>query len=266
MNALPFFTVIVPTHLRAHLLRRTLESIRRQDFERLQVIVVSDVADAATATACQELLGPRDMFVQRSGPCGPSESRNIGLMHALGQYVLFIDDDDAYQDGFFAKLHAALSQQPREVVYVDCVVVNERRVTGDMPVRLSEARVDMSGRYNEQIFVKNNVHMSCIAFARLLLQGLRFDIHMRAYEDWDFMLAAMKNAQVEHLPIDGSYVYEVHDETTDRRGASSAAQNYNAVVDYLYVYRRHPAPSEALREARHRLLASCAMNVPSYCL
>lgn len=266
MNKLPFFSIIVPTHLRAHLLRRTLESIRRQAIERMQIIVVSDVADPATFATCHELFGPLDMFVQRSGPCGPSESRNVGLQHARGQYVLFIDDDDAYQDGFLTKLHAALQERPREVAYVDCMVVNERRQPNLMPLKLSESRIDMRGRYTEQIFVKNTVHMSCIAFSRTLLDGLRFDIHMRAYEDWDFMLAAMKNAEVEHLPIDGSCIYEVHDETTDRRGASAAAQNYHAVVDYLYVYRRHPAPSEALREERQRLLASCSLNVPSYCL
>src|SRR4051794_37922787 len=123
MNDLPFFTVIVPTHLRALLLRRTLESIRRQAFEGVQVIVVSDVPDADTAAACAELLGRADMFVQRCGACGPSESRNLALAHATGRYVLFIDDDDAYQDGFFAKLHHALEAAPRDVVYVDCVVV-----------------------------------------------------------------------------------------------------------------------------------------------
>lgn len=265
MNEQPFLTVIVPTHRRAALLRRTLQSIRDQAFRDVQVIVVSDVADLPTMAACDELLGPADTFVRRAGPPGPSESRNLALQLATGRYILFIDDDDAYQPGAFEQIHHWLTHHRADVVFFNCTVVNERR-TADGAVLLGEAPLDLAGRYTDELFVKNSIHMSCIAFPRHRLTGLRFDPHMRAYEDWDFMLAAMKHATVSHVPIDTTRVHEVHDETTDRRGASTAARDFNAVVDYLYVYRRHPAPSDAVRARRRALLLSCGMDVPAHCL
>ena len=261
----PFLSIIVPTHKRAPLLRRTLQSIKDQSFTDLQVIVVSDVADLPTMQVCHELLGPRDSFVRRAGVNGPSASRNLAMQLAQGEYVMFIDDDDAYQPGALARVHDWLSTHRADVVCFNCSVVNERRGDAE-PVLLGETELNLAGRYGEDIFVKNSIHMSTIAFPRHRLAGLEFDPHMRAYEDWDFMLAAMKNASVTHAPINVTRVHEVHDDTTDRRGASTAAKDYNAVVDYLYVYRRHPAPNAAVQDKRRQLLLSCRMDVPAYCL
>ena len=262
---LPFFTVIVPTHRRAALLRRALASIKCQSLREVQLIVVSDVRDLATATTCHELLDEGDTFVVRSGEPGPSASRNLAPGLAEGRYVMFLDDDDAYRDGYLEQLHARLQGGALEVTFGNCMVVNERR-TDAGPMFLGEAPLDLSGRYTPDIFVKNSIHMSTIAFPRQHIAAKRFDPYMRAYEDWEFMLAAMKTARVEHLDLCGVNVHEVHDETSDRRGGSAAARDFNAVVDYLYVYRRHPAPDDATREKRRQLLLSCGMNVPAYCL
>lgn len=265
MNDQTFLTIIVPTHRRAHLLRRTLKSIKEQSFKDVQVIVVSDVQDLPTLEACHELLDPGDTFVKRAGTPGPSESRNLALQLAVGKFVMFIDDDDAYQLGALEQVFRWLTTHLVDVVFFNCTVVNERRTDGE-PIYLGESEVDLAGRYSDDLFVKNSIHMSCIAFPRHRLTGIRFDPHMRAYEDWDFMLAAMKGASVSHVPLTATRVHEVHDESTDRRGASASARDFNAVVDYLYVYRRHPAPHAAIQEKRRQLLLACKLDVPACCL
>ena len=57
----------------------------------------------------------------------------------------------------------------------------------------------------------------------------------------------------EHLPVTGSQIHEVDDETTDRRGSSQAAKDFNAVLDYIYVYRRHAA-SDQIKAMRAGLI------------
>ena len=100
MNKPPFFSVIVPTHTRAILLRRALESIKSQACPvDVEVIVISDASDRATDEVCAELLGKSDMYIRRNGEKGPSASRNLGLSLAKGNYILFLDDDDAWRAG-----------------------------------------------------------------------------------------------------------------------------------------------------------------------
>jgi GalNAc5-diNAcBac-PP-undecaprenol beta-1,3-glucosyltransferase len=262
MNKRPFFSVIVPTHKRAILLRRALQSIRSQaaTFADFEVIVVSDVIDASTDAVCAELLTGADVYMRRNGRAGPSESRNLALSLAKGHTVLFLDDDDAWHPGCLEQLHAQPSVRQRDPVYFNCSVVTERRLP-EGPEPLSEVRLDLAGCLTEDVYVKNQVHMSCFAFPRDLLDGIEFDPFMRSYEDWDYLLSIVDRRMPIHVPLLGSRVYEVRDETTDRRGSSQKANDFNAVLDYLYVYRRHCAPREALTQRRAELLRSCGLSI-----
>ena len=261
MNTHPFFSIIVPTHKRAGLLRRALHSIKSQQPPApFEVIVVSDLIDPDTDTVCAELLSGSDTYVRRSGAPGPSASRNLGLSLAKGRYILFLDDDDAWHPGFLDQLHAHPLIREGHPVYFNCTVVIERRLP-DGPEFLSEAETDFAGRLTDAVYVKNQLPNCCLALPRHLLQGIGFDPFMRAYEDWEFLLAVLNYAKPVHVPLTGVKIFQVQDETTDRRGSSQNATDFNAVLDYLYVYRRHPAPNPLVAQQRAELLASVGISV-----
>lgn len=261
MTTLPFFSVIVPTHKRAVLLRRALESIKSQVCPVLcEVIVISDAADGATDAVCAELLTKSDMYIRRNGDNGPSASRNLGLSLVKGRYVLFLDDDDAWHPDCLAQLYAQPHVQLSMPVYFNCSVANERRLPQG-PELLSEVELNLAHNLTPEVYIKNQVHMSCFAFPRQLLQGIEFDPFMRAYEDWDYLLSVFDRQMPTHVPFLGSRVFEVADATTDRRGSSEQANDFNAVLDYLYVYRRHPAPSAELKQRRADLLKMTGLPI-----
>lgn len=259
----PIITLIIPTHVRSKLLKRALSSINDQALRaHIEVMVISDAKDSKTDDVCHELLRANDMYIVRNGKAGPSESRNIGLKLAHGQYIMFLDDDDAWCPGFTAELMPHLEKLNSHISYFNCTIVKESR-TPQGPVIHSESPFDWSNRVNDQIYVKNQVHMSCLLFPRHILEGLEFDSTMRAYEDWDFMLAARDLLPIIHVPVMCSRIHEVDDQTTDRRGSSADAVNFNAVLDYLYVYRRHAAPTRQIAEQRQALLASTGLTLPT---
>jgi GalNAc5-diNAcBac-PP-undecaprenol beta-1,3-glucosyltransferase len=257
----PTFSVIIPTHRRANLLRRALQSVKSQEAPvSFEVIVVSDVIDNETDMVCTELLTAADTFLRRSGHPGPSASRNQALALARGRYIIFLDDDDAWHPGCLAQLCAQPILQQGRSVYFNCSVVSERRLS-HAPEMLSETELNLEGRLTSAVYVKNQVHMSCFVFPRRLLSGLTFDESMRAYEDWDYLLAVFDREMPVHIPLLGSRVFEVKDDTSDRRGSSQKATDFNAVLDYLYVYRRHVAPTMELKQQRAALLAPFGLQI-----
>lgn len=258
----PCYTVIIPTHYRPKLLERALASLKAQHSEiPLEIIIIADVADVETDTVCQKWLSSTDIYVRRNGKPGPSESRNLGLKLAHGDVILFLDDDDAWHPELLSRLSQNEVLKSGQAVYFNCIVAKERRTPAG-PVSITEMEFNTRDILNEKIYVKNQVHMSCFAFPASVLRGLCFDVHMQAYEDWDFLLFVCDRQMPVHVDIFGSKIYEVDDETTDRRGSSRAAQDINAILDYLYVYRRHPVKPE-LRELRASLLASVGFPVPA---
>lgn len=257
----PFFSIITPTHLRPQLLARCLQSIRKQNCKLpFECIVVSDAVDPATDAVCTSMLGPMDTFVRRSGKPGPALSRNLALDLTRGEYVMFLDDDDAWHPGLLQALVSSPLVQTGRFVYFNATVVYERRLVSG-PIETERADVDFKDQLNPLVYIRNQVHFSCYAFPKRLIETLRFDPSLRAYEDWDFLLGVIGREAPQHLPILGSLIHEVSDETTDRRGNSALAEGISGAVDYLYVYRKHPAPSEELKKIRAEFLKAYAFEM-----
>lgn len=263
MTDRPLFSVIIPTHKRARLLKRALQSIKTQNTSLpFEVIVVADCIDAQTSAICDELLGSGDIYLRRNGAPGPSLSRNLALSLAKGRFTLFLDDDDAWHQGLLAQLALSSQLMSGQPIYFNCSVVKERRLPDEV-VFLNEVQMNLAGMLSPQVYVKNQVHMSCFAFPTELVKDLAFDASLRAYEDWDFLLGLFDHVMPAHEPILGSRVFEVDDDTTDRRGSTQAATDFNAVLDYLHIYRRHPAPTPELKQARAQLMTSVGVAVPA---
>ncbi len=85
----PILSVIIPTHKRPQILRRTLEYIERQTIvDQIEVIVVNDESEKLKVKS--EKFGLRILNVP---PCHQGVARNRGVEGAKGKYVLFIGDD-----------------------------------------------------------------------------------------------------------------------------------------------------------------------------
>jgi len=88
------FSVVIPTYNRAHLLARTLVSVRRQRFTDYEVVVVDDGSTDGTQAYLQGL--GNKVRVIRQANSGPGAARNIGVQEARGDYVALLDSDDLW--------------------------------------------------------------------------------------------------------------------------------------------------------------------------
>lgn len=103
-------SVVMPTHDRADLLRRALDSVFLQTYPPMEIIVVDDASEDSRAYAGVEALDPRIRYVRNKRPLGPSGARNAGIYLASGELVAFLDDDDEW-------LPEKLEKQVREFLH-----------------------------------------------------------------------------------------------------------------------------------------------------
>jgi glycosyltransferase involved in cell wall biosynthesis len=90
----PLFTVVIPTFNRVALLQRAIDSVLRQSFGDFELVVVDDGSTDATLAYLKELGSSVRTFQQQNA--GPGVARNLGVEHARGKYICFLDDDDAW--------------------------------------------------------------------------------------------------------------------------------------------------------------------------
>ena len=98
-------SVIVPAYNVAHYLDQCLESIVKQTYAHLEVIVVDDGSTDDTG-AIADRWAQRDprLRVIHQPNAGPSAARNTGLNAMHGSYIAFIDSDDIVDVHFVARL------------------------------------------------------------------------------------------------------------------------------------------------------------------
>lgn len=259
--AAPFFSVILPTHLRPALLRRALESVRAQTLQDSELIVIDDAGDAQTAQVAAELLRPGDTFLRRGGRPGPAESRNAGLELARGEWTVFLDDDDAFMPQHLAAMQAQARAGGSEVLFCDCEVVTEDRSKPGTPA-LTRELVKLGALDVTSLWVKNAIPPHALAYRSRVLDGIRVDPYMDSVEDWEFLLAVCERALPRHCAAAGVIQHVDRVNKGNRRSTTEAATSSMVVLDYLYAYRRRPAPTPELRQRRKELLRGVGMDLP----
>lgn len=257
----PFFSVVMPTHLRPALLRRSLQSLRQQSFRDFEVIVVADAWDRESGAVAAELLGPDDSFIKRQGEPGPAASRNLGVQMARGEWLLFLDDDDRFLPHHLQAVHAQAQQPGSAVLFTDCEVVTEDRNQPGIPAA-SREQLSLVNRDVNALWVRNFIPNHALAYKRSVLEGCFYDPHLASLEDWDFLLAVLSRSTPRPFSGGGVVMHKDYVNPGYRRGTQETSSNSIVVLDYLHIYRRWPAPSAELRAERQDLLAGMGMNLP----
>ena len=91
----PLVSVIVPVYNGEKSIERCLRSIQNQSYRNIEVLVVNDGSTDHTAKVIQKYAGADSRFhyIQKENS-GVSDSRNIAMKMAKGEYFQFVDGDD----------------------------------------------------------------------------------------------------------------------------------------------------------------------------
>lgn len=110
----PFFTVIVCTWNRAHLLPRAFDSLLTQTEADWEVVVIDDASNDNTSQVVQKYEAelPAMQYSLHHTQQGTAAARNSGIAHANGEYITFLDSDDAYKSNHLELRRQFLQAHP----------------------------------------------------------------------------------------------------------------------------------------------------------
>jgi len=92
----PTVSVIIPTHNRAGMLGRAIQSVLAQTWQDFEIIVVSDGSKDNTEEVVDSFNDPRIRLLKHKTVQGAAAARNTGLRVAGGNFIAFLDDDDEW--------------------------------------------------------------------------------------------------------------------------------------------------------------------------
>jgi glycosyltransferase involved in cell wall biosynthesis len=107
--ASPFISVIIPTFNAARYLPDAIDSVRRQNYEPLEIILVDDGSTDDTRSVAARFPDVRYLYQQNQGAAG---ARNTGIAAAAADILAFLDVDDLWTPNHLRLLLPPLLAEP----------------------------------------------------------------------------------------------------------------------------------------------------------
>lgn len=191
---MPKVSVIVPVYNKEKYIEATFASVLNQPFRDLEVIAVNDGSRDGSLAALKAL-AERDERIRivdiPNG--GVSNARNVGLSHAAGEWIQFLDADDQLETDYLCRAVPAAEEAGVDILFSGFSKINEQ---GEILERVSVPAGEMNQIQLCQMFIRwqyTNGFFGFISnklFRRSLWQasGAEFPVGTTLAEDLDFFV------------------------------------------------------------------------------
>jgi glycosyltransferase involved in cell wall biosynthesis len=196
-----FFSVIVPSHNRAHSIEKAIKSILTQTFQDFEIIVVDDASTDRTGEVVNLFSDDRIFYIRNEVNLERCVSRNQGITHASGEYICFLDSDDYHLPNHLENIHAEIVSKQYPVAFFFTNSWNETT----KGVRTERACPDYSLEDPFTYFLRHTVNPQRWAVHKSIFDHHKFDPNIVICEDMD---TSLRIAQA------GFPIYQIKERTT----------------------------------------------------
>lgn len=258
----PKVTYIVNTFNREIKLYNAIDSIYKQNYSNLSIVVVDDCS-IKDLSEVVKFKYPNIEYIRNKQNFGLARSRQIALENTTSEFVAFLDDDDILIDNDKTRRHVAKLNEVDNVAVV-CSTVYE--VSEGKRIKKDIAWPD---DVKNHLMKMNGIIYPSTSTCRksLLLKSGGFDFNFRRGIDSDLyrrILLAGYDIEFDHEPtID--YLIVANDKITDNNSMNGLIKNLESNAMTLYKYKGYYLMNfEALYIRVRNVLSGCFKIIRLY--
>lgn len=223
-------SIIVPIYNIEKYLRKCLDSIKAQTFTDFEVVMVNDGTPDSSAEIAREYVESDSRFRlinQENG--GVGAARNTGLKNANGEYIVFVDGDDAIRENHLEKLTASAASCNPDIVCCGYGLIKEDsdKVRNSVIMK----REGIYTGYPIKRCALRDISLRCYLWSKMWKKSLFTDNNIefpnRYFEDSTVIPSLFYYAKTISVIKDRTYLYTV------RNNSITGLTSERCVVDYL---------------------------------
>jgi len=222
----PLVSVIIPTFNRENLIVRSVQSVLKQTYKNIELIIVDDGSTDNTKTVLDGINDLRLKLIQTDGRKGANYARNLGVSNSQGDLIAFQDSDDVWQVDKLQIQVEKLINLEMDAVFSSFIRVSDNGV-GLLPFKNNIK--DMTSR-DGMVVLEDCLRANVISTQVLLIkksvfnQLNGFDNSLKRLQDWDFAIRLLEKYKVYFVNKTLATVYEQKDSITLIIGAAEARE------------------------------------------
>lgn len=246
MEQLPKISVVVPVYKAEKFLHSCVESILAQTFENFELLLVDDGSPDNSGKICDEYAkndGRVQVFHIANG--GANRARALGVAHAKGEYVTFVDSDDSLPPYALHELYGYTDEQ------CDIVIGTYDR----NPKQYTDEQLDKLELVRRLYYYTIASSPYAKLFRRELFDEKTFDLPRDFVMGEDFVMNVHLAFACQHkIRVIPTVVYCYND------NAEGIVNTFDYTLDYLersYHYKKNAIP----KEYREVCMPYCIANI-----
>ena len=233
MNNIPKITIIFPVYNQEKNILESIPSILSQTYKNFEVVIINDGSSDKSGYIC-------DKYAQADGRIkvihipngGISRARNLGLEHARGEIVTFVDSDDKIEPNFLQDIIDAQEKNPQSELFLtgEYLLLDKQ---GNKTSRRYKAKTSTVLDFitNDHIYERAFMWSKAFLLSVIKKNNMQFDITVKKCEDkffvYEYLTHISKITQIDNL----GYVYRTYTESS----LSKTSQEYD--VEYALLKR-----------------------------
>ena len=230
-------SIIVPIYNAENYIQATVKSILNQTFSDFELILVDDGSTDNSLSICQDLSKKDERIkVVHKENGGSSSAKNVGMEHASGEYIGFVDADDTIDEDYINNLYQGVSMHQADVCVGNMAFVCMK--SGEI---VSRRTVEMTGGFYEMLdfmkfypkYMSNAIIGSpCNKLYRRNIideNSIKFNVNIRNNEDTHFNYEYLAKCKSVFVSAEPFYNY------INRAGVESSSTKYIENVFDIYV-------------------------------
>lgn len=191
-------TIIIPCYNASAYIASSISSIQSQTLTDWEMIIVDDGSTDNSADIVQQFSNkdPRIKLVQKANG-GTASARKLGLEHATGEYIQFLDADDSIDTDKLEKQVHLMQSQHLDVTYTDWKAAY---TTGEFSRVCSGSFTLFHVLTLWGIFCTLPIHCFLYRKQFLMQHHITIPTHIKQREDWDFHIEVLSaNPHIAHI-------------------------------------------------------------------
>lgn len=234
MNNYPLISLIIPCYNARQTLEKCLDSVIRQSYNNLEIIIVDDGSTDGTSTIYEDFRS-RDQRIKilKQDNSGVSRARNKGVKAALGKYICFVDSDDWVEADYCSEMYFSLVKEDADIAIVEATYEDEgENVVFDKPI--SKETV-MDGKRALALLLEDKViqsHPWGKLYKVSFFKNVDFPENLKCFEDYSTLFKIFDKAVKVVKSTKKLYHYVQHDDSLSHNlSPQTAYYFYLSIMD-----------------------------------
>lgn len=209
----PLVSVIIPTFNDTDFIEQAIDSIFKQTYQNIELIVIDDGSFCKDAQIIiSKYPNIKYLYQEKKGV---SVARNNGLRISSGDFIQFLDADDWLEnDSISEKIGKLSSDSKINCVYTDTFIANN---TGEKihTYYSNYERPLPDGDIYSQLLFKNFIPIHAILFRKSDLISLGGFSNISGHEDWDLLIRLAEKGKFRYIDKPLGY-YREHERNVSK--------------------------------------------------